>query len=146
MSADAGTEIERKYTPTSSDDDVGIVDLVIKVYKGGVNERFPDGGKMSQYMGDLKLGDPLEISGPWGMIEYVGRGSWLYGKRELQAKTVGMLAGGTGVRTRDARVSYMRSTGHADAANYCSRPQRQARHDATLADIRESDREGHSRT
>merc|ERR1719171_1723638 len=30
------TEIERKYTPTSSDDEIGYVDLVIKVYKGGV--------------------------------------------------------------------------------------------------------------
>ena len=42
------TEIERKYTPTTSDDEVGYVDLVIKVYKGGVIDRFPDGGKMSQ--------------------------------------------------------------------------------------------------
>lgn len=75
---------------------------MIKVYKGGVIDRFPDGGKMSQYMGDQKLGDSAEISGPWGMIEYVGRGSWLYGKRELQAKSVGMLAGGTGVRTCNA--------------------------------------------
>ena len=41
-------EIERKYTPTTSDDEVGYVDLVIKVYKGGVIDRFPDGGKMSQ--------------------------------------------------------------------------------------------------
>ena len=32
-------EIERKYTPVTSDDDVGHVDLVIKVYRGGVLER-----------------------------------------------------------------------------------------------------------
>jgi hypothetical protein len=49
------TEIERKYTPTTSDDEVGYVDLVIKVYKGGVLERFPDGGKMSLYMDTLKV-------------------------------------------------------------------------------------------
>ena len=46
-------EIERKYTPTSSDLDLGILDLVVKVYRGGVKfadggVRFPDGGKMSQ--------------------------------------------------------------------------------------------------
>ena len=49
------TEIERKYTPTTSDAEVGYVDLVIKVYKGGVIDRFPDGGKMSQYMDTLKV-------------------------------------------------------------------------------------------
>ncbi|KAJ8611429.1 hypothetical protein CTAYLR_009010 [Chrysophaeum taylorii] len=91
------SEIERKYTPTTSDDDVGIVDLVIKVYKRGVVDRFPDGGKMSQFMGALKIGDSVFLSGPWGMIEYVGRGSWVYGKREIQAKRVGMMAGGTGI-------------------------------------------------
>jgi cytochrome-b5 reductase len=30
-------EIERKYTPTSSDDDLGHVDLVIKVYRPGAH-------------------------------------------------------------------------------------------------------------
>ena len=29
-------EIERKYTPTSSNDDKGHFDLVLKVYEGGV--------------------------------------------------------------------------------------------------------------
>ena len=42
------TEIERKYTPTSSDLDLGVLDLVVKVYGSGVVDRFPDGGKMSQ--------------------------------------------------------------------------------------------------
>ena len=32
-------EIERKYTPTTSDDEIGYVDLVIKVYKGGEEKR-----------------------------------------------------------------------------------------------------------
>jgi len=90
-------EVERKYTPTSSDDDLGVVDLVIKVYAAGVVDRFPDGGKMSRHMGSLAVGDELEISGPWGMIEYVGRGSWKYGKRDITAAHVGMLAGGTGI-------------------------------------------------
>ena len=92
------TEIERKYTPTSSDDDRGFVELVIKVYKSGVVPRFPDGGKMSQYCDSLKVGDTLDVSGPWGVIEYKGRGTWLYGKREITNMTqVGMMAGGTGI-------------------------------------------------
>ena len=40
------SEIVRSYTPTSSDADLGHFDLVIKVYKGGVIDRFPDGGKL----------------------------------------------------------------------------------------------------
>ncbi|KAJ1460937.1 hypothetical protein M885DRAFT_433240 [Pelagophyceae sp. CCMP2097] len=90
-------EIERKYTPTSSDDDKGFADLVIKVYKAGAVERFPDGGKMSQHLGNMKVGQTLDISGPWGMIEYVGKGNWLYGKKEIKATKIGMMAGGTGI-------------------------------------------------
>ena len=65
-------EVARPYTPTrlsrrlhsktlltrpSSDDDVGVVDLVIKVYFRGKNEKFPEGGVMSQHMETLKPGD-----------------------------------------------------------------------------------------
>ena len=34
----------RAYTPTSSDDDLGHFDLVIKVYRANEHPRFPDGG------------------------------------------------------------------------------------------------------
>merc|ERR1719311_291384 len=91
------TEIERKYTPTTSDDEVGYVDLVIKVYKGGVIDRFPDGGKMSQYMDTLKVGDKLDISGPWGHNEYKGHGQFLVSKKPRTCKKLGMMAGGTGI-------------------------------------------------
>ncbi|EOD13334.1 NADH-cytochrome B5 reductase [Emiliania huxleyi CCMP1516] len=98
--------IERKYTPTTSDDEVGYVDLVIKVYKGGVIDRFPDGGKMSQarpalarpqYMDSLKVGDTMDIQGPIGMHEYLGAGRFKSGSKELACKRLGMMAGGTGI-------------------------------------------------
>ena len=38
---------------------MGVVDLVIKVYFRGVNEKFPDGGVMSQHMEEMKLGDSV---------------------------------------------------------------------------------------
>ena len=97
------TEIERKYTPTSSDDEIGYVDLVIKVYKGGVvktedgQDKFPDGGKMSQYMDTLKVGDTLDIMGPVGTHEYLGKGKFKSGSKEHSCKKVGMMAGGTGI-------------------------------------------------
>ena len=45
----------------SSDDDLGFVELVIKVYFRGVNEKFPDGGVMSQHMETLKVGDKVRF-------------------------------------------------------------------------------------
>ena len=94
---DGEDEIERKYTPTTSDDDIGFVDLVIKVYKGGVIDRFPDGGKMSQYMDTLKAGDTLDIEGPTGMNEYLGKGKFRIGRKEVTCKHLGMMSGGTGI-------------------------------------------------
>lgn len=90
-------EIERKYTPCSSDVDTGYVDLVIKVYKGASMERFPDGGKMSQYLDSLKVGDAITVSGPWGMIEYLGNGALKVGKELRSCARLGMIAGGTGI-------------------------------------------------
>jgi len=90
-------EIERKYTPTTSDDDTGYVDLVLKVYKGGVIDRFPDGGKMSQYFDTLKVGDSLNIMGPIGTHTYLGQGKFKSGKKEHFCKKLGMMAGGTGI-------------------------------------------------
>lgn len=38
-----GKEVQRSYTPVSSDDDKGFVDFVIKIYFKNVHPRFPDG-------------------------------------------------------------------------------------------------------
>ena len=90
-------QIERKYTPTTSEEDVGFVDLVVKVYKGGVLERFADGGKMSQFLDSLKIGSQVHVSGPWGHIEYVAPGTFSVSGERLTCKAIGMMAGGTGI-------------------------------------------------
>uniref|UniRef100_A0A7S0YZ56 NADH-cytochrome b5 reductase n=1 Tax=Hemiselmis tepida TaxID=464990 RepID=A0A7S0YZ56_9CRYP len=96
-------EIERKYTPTTSDDDLGRVDLVIKVYRPGKTyspprDRFPDGGKLSQYVDSLPIGGELEIQGPFGHIEYLGSGVFNVGRKDQEpVNSVGMVAGGTGI-------------------------------------------------
>ena len=90
-------EIVRSYTPVSSDHDLGVVDLVSKVYKGGIIDRFPDGGKLSQHLGELKVGDELTIQGPFGLITYLGQGSFRVGRREFHVTRIGMIAGGTGL-------------------------------------------------
>lgn len=96
MSADE-PEIHRMYTPVTSDRDLGKVELVLKEYKGGVNESFVDGGKMSQYMAALKEGAVISVSGPWGMHEYLGGGAFKSGSKQLTCKRLGMIAGGTGI-------------------------------------------------
>lgn len=98
-----GELIIRPYTPTSSDDDHGFVDLVIKVYFAGIHPRFPDGGKMSQYLEKMELGSTINFRGPSGLLVYGGCGQFLIRADKKSspecrmAKKVGMIAGGTGI-------------------------------------------------
>lgn len=91
------THLERAYTPTSSDNDPGYVDLLVKVYAPGVVAKFPDGGKSSRQLGNMVLGDMLTIKGPFGLIEYLGKGVFKVGRNEMPRKFVGMIAGGSGI-------------------------------------------------
>ena len=54
------------------------------MYKKNVHPRFPDGGKMSQYLDSLNVGDTIDIRGPEGKVAYIGRGKgdreWEYGQ------------------------------------------------------------------
>jgi len=59
----------RSYTPITGNDTPGSVTFVIKVYKAGVHPKFPDGGKMSQYLDTLNIGDTVAMRGPKG--EYI---------------------------------------------------------------------------
>lgn len=87
----------RAYTPTSSNDDIGYFDLVIKVYFKNVHPKFPEGGVLSQHFDTLKIGDEIEVKGPLGHVSYMGKGDFiLHGKPE-HLKNVGLLAGGTGI-------------------------------------------------
>jgi len=79
------------------------VDLVIKVYLKGVHPKFPEGGKMSQYLNSLKVGDVVEFRGPSGLLTYTGKGNFSIQPNKKSppepqvAKKLGMIAGGTGI-------------------------------------------------
>ena len=93
-----GKTVLRAYTPTSSDHDVGYFDLVIKVYYPGVHPQFPQGGKMSQYLGAMKIGDSIDVKGPLGHVNYLGSGQLLlHEKEQFTVKTFVMLCAGTGI-------------------------------------------------
>ncbi|XP_058016465.1 NADH-cytochrome b5 reductase 2-like isoform X2 [Ahaetulla prasina] len=98
-----GNLVIRAYTPVSSDEVKGYVDLVIKVYHRNVHPKFPEGGKMSQYLDAMKTGDTINFRGPNGLLVYKGSGKFaikLDKKSEAKIKFVkhlGMIAGGTGI-------------------------------------------------
>jgi cytochrome-b5 reductase len=104
LSAKIGDDlIIRSYTPVSSDDDYGYVDLVVKVYFKNVHPRFPEGGKMSQHLESLKIGDTIEVRGPSGRLQYLGHGNFSIKKlrkdppQTITVNKVSMIAGGTGI-------------------------------------------------
>lgn len=98
-----GVRQERPYTPTSSDYDRGVAVFVIKVYKP--NEKFPLGGKVSQFLGAMKVGDVASFVGPKGMKTYEGKGVFSVkrlasqggGFERRRCANVGMIAGGSGI-------------------------------------------------
>lgn len=98
-----GNLVVRPYTPVSSDDDKGCVDLVIKIYFKNVNPKFPEGGKMSQYLESLDTGDTVDFRGPSGLLVYKGKGKFAVRADKKSepvirnVKSVGMIAGGTGI-------------------------------------------------
>ena len=87
----------RAYTPTSTIDEVGYFELVVKIYFKGVVPRFPDGGLMSQYLDSIPLGTVLDVKGPLGHIEYTGRGNFTVSGKHKFAKKLAMISGGTGI-------------------------------------------------
>ncbi|CAN0907982.1 Nitrate reductase [NADH] [Linum grandiflorum] len=87
----------RAYTPTTTLDKMGHFDLVVKVYFEKVHPKFPNGGLMSQYLDSLEIGSAVEVKGPLGHIEYLGRGNFtVHGKPKFGRK-LAMIAGGTGI-------------------------------------------------
>jgi cytochrome-b5 reductase len=94
--------VVRPYTPVTSDDEIGYFDLVIKVYFANVHPKFPKGGKMSQYLNSLNLGDTIDVRGPAGHLTYLGKGQINISppKKEEESrycKKLGLIAGGTGI-------------------------------------------------
>lgn len=73
-----GKSVSRSYTPVSNNTDLGRIELLVKVY---------DGGLMTKHLESMELGDTIEIRGPKGAMQY----------SKSYAKHVGMIAGGTGI-------------------------------------------------
>jgi len=90
-------EIDRKYTPVTSEDDKGYFDIVVKSYRPSENPKFPDGGKSGYKMECQSIGDLLQISGPFGHIKYLGGGVFKKTGKEYKTANIAMIAGGSGI-------------------------------------------------
>jgi cytochrome-b5 reductase len=73
-----GKQLARSYTPTSSNKDLGRLELTIKIYPTG---------KLTPWLSKLQIGDTAEIRGPKGEMKY----------HKNLVKELGMIAGGTGI-------------------------------------------------
>ena len=47
-----------------------------QVYFKNTHPKFPDGGKMSQYLENLKIGETIDVRGPTGRLIYLGKGKF----------------------------------------------------------------------
>jgi len=96
-----GELVARKYTPVSTLHDKGHFDLLIKSYRKGQHPKFPHGGKFSQYLELLKIGDMIDVEGPKGKLIYKGEGlihiKGLNETKVLRKHQIGMIGGGTGI-------------------------------------------------
>ena len=89
-----GKDVMRSYTPTSSDDDLGHFDLLIKVHRISSSQRTCphdpqsyEKGNISRYVSLLKIGDKIRVKGPKGQFNY----------SPTLSREIGMIAGGTGI-------------------------------------------------
>eukprot|EP00048_Salpingoeca_helianthica_P015339 m.226258 g.226258 ORF g.226258 m.226258 type:complete len:289 (-) comp16904_c0_seq1:123-989(-) len=73
-----GQEVVRPYTPISPESVSGHFDLLVKEYPTGV---------MSKHIAHLKVGDTLEMKGPFPKLKVTTN----------MKKKIGMIAGGTGI-------------------------------------------------
>lgn len=45
------------------------------MYFKNVHPKFPEGGKMSQYLENMSIGDFIDVRGPNGLLVYEGKGT-----------------------------------------------------------------------
>jgi len=93
---EAGNDFSRAYTPVSSDDQLGHVDFLIKLYPNGM---------MSNYLRHLNIGDFIEARGPLGKLTYHNYGQFeihnnifsKLAKPHMKRTNIGLIAGGSGI-------------------------------------------------
>lgn len=84
--------IIRPYTPISPPSQTGFLDLLVKIYSSTSSS-----GGMSQLLDKLHLGCEVDMKGPLGKFEYLGRGLCSIKGEERRFTRFTMLCAGTGI-------------------------------------------------
>ncbi|KAF3904767.1 hypothetical protein ABW20_dc0102488 [Dactylellina cionopaga] len=88
--------IIRSYTPISECTTNGKLELLVKIYFATEKPVFL-GGKMTMALDALPLGQEIEIKGPIGKLEYLGKGKVIVSGVERRVKNFCMICGGSGI-------------------------------------------------
>lgn len=86
--------IIRSYTPISPTSQLGSVDILIKVYADTPSQA---GGKMTKALDSIPTGHWVDIKGPIGKFEYLGRGRCAVNSHTRTVKKFIMICGGSGI-------------------------------------------------
>jgi nitrate reductase (NAD(P)H) len=84
----------RSYTPISETSAKGYLDVLVKIYFDSPTQK---GGKMTKAMDALPIGDYIDLKGPIGKFQYLGRGLCSVNGVERKVKSFIMICGGSGV-------------------------------------------------
>jgi nitrate reductase (NAD(P)H) len=110
----------RAYTPSYITKNT--IEFVIKVY-------FPfgtiPGGKMTQALDQIRVGETVDFKGPAVHIEYNGNGSFTFHEKKIiqSATHIGMIAGGTGITPMWQMIKALQEDENPPTASliYCAR-------------------------
>lgn len=88
--------IIRSYTPLSISDQLGTLDILIKVYFPDKESKNP-GGKMTMALESIPIGHSVEFKGPIGKFVYLGNGKCDMSGKIRHVKRFFMICGGSGI-------------------------------------------------
>ncbi|KAK6537347.1 hypothetical protein TWF694_011539 [Orbilia ellipsospora] len=91
-----GEAIIRSYTPISEGNMQGQLELLVKIYFASDAPLFA-GGKMTMALDALSIGQEIEIKGPIGKLEYLGKGRVTVSGIERKVKSFCMICAGSGI-------------------------------------------------
>ncbi|KAK3390465.1 hypothetical protein B0H63DRAFT_538702 [Podospora didyma] len=86
--------IIRAYTPISEGTDAGKLRVLVKIYYDTPKIK---GGKMTQALDSLPMGQFVEFKGPIGKFEYLGKGLCTVNAKERRVRRLIMVCAGSGI-------------------------------------------------
>lgn len=90
----SGETIIRAYTPISEGTEKSKLDVLVKIYFDTPKRK---GGKMTQALDSIPVGEYVDFKGPIGKFQYIGNGLCTINGRERKVKRFVMICAGSGI-------------------------------------------------